>query len=94
MGREVSAVALDDATLLLDCFAPGRRGPLPRGCTRADVEEAFPAWKITDAVIANTDPDPLARALRFAELFYRLRRRSRTSRICLPQAIDCPRQTA
>jgi hypothetical protein len=42
---------------------------------RADVEEAFPAWKITDAVIADTDPDPLARALRFAELFYRLRRR-------------------
>ena len=26
-------MALDDATLLLDCFAPGRRGPLPRGCT-------------------------------------------------------------
>ena len=75
MGGEVSAVASDDATLLLDCFAPGRRGPLPRGCTRADVEEAFPAWEITDAVIADSDPDPLARALRFDELFYRLRRR-------------------
>jgi SAM-dependent methyltransferase len=75
MGREVSAVASDDATLLLDCFAPGRRGPLPRGCTRADVEEAFPAWEITDAIIADSDPDPLARALRFDELFYRLRRR-------------------
>jgi SAM-dependent methyltransferase len=75
MGREVNTVASDDATLLLDCFAPGRRGPLPRGCTRADVEEAFPAWEITDAVIADSDPDPLARALRFDELFYRLRRR-------------------
>ncbi len=75
MGREVSAVASDDATLLLDCFAPGRRGPLPRGCTRADVEEAFPAWEITDAIPADSDPDPLARALRFDELFYRLRRR-------------------
>jgi hypothetical protein len=31
MGREVSAVASDHATLLLDCFAPGRRGPLPHG---------------------------------------------------------------
>lgn len=75
MGREVSAVASDDATLLLDCFAPGRRGPLPRGCTRADVEEAFPAWEITDAIIADADPDPLARILRFDELFYRLRRK-------------------
>jgi SAM-dependent methyltransferase len=75
MAREVNTVASDDATLLLDCFAPGRRGPLPRGCTRADVEEAFPAWEITDAVIADPDPDPLARALRFDELFYRLRRR-------------------
>jgi SAM-dependent methyltransferase len=75
MGREVSAVASNDATLLLDCFAPGHRGPLPRGCTRIDVEEAFPAWEITDAVSAESDPDPLARALRFHEVFYRLRRR-------------------
>ena len=75
MGREVSAVASDDATLLLDCLAPGRRGPLPRGCSRADVEEAFPGWEITDAVIADSDPDPLARALRFDEVFYRLTRR-------------------
>jgi hypothetical protein len=75
MGREVSAIASDDATLLLDCFAPGRRGPLPRGCTRADVEEAFPGWAIMDAVIADSEPDPLARALRFDERFYRLKRR-------------------
>jgi hypothetical protein len=34
-----------------------------------------PCWKITDAVIAYCDPNPLARALRFDELFYRLRRR-------------------
>jgi hypothetical protein len=39
------------------------------------VEEAFPAWEITDAIIADSDPDPPARALRFDELFYRLRRR-------------------
>lgn len=75
MGREVTAVASGDATLLLDCFAPGRRGPLPQGCTRADVEEAFPVWEITDVVVADSDPGPLARALRFDEVFYRLRRR-------------------
>jgi hypothetical protein len=42
MGREVSAVAAPDATVILDCFAPRRRGPLPRGASRADVERAFP----------------------------------------------------
>src|SRR6266513_397106 len=31
MGREITAVAAVDATVLLDVFAPGRRGPLPRG---------------------------------------------------------------
>ena len=75
MGREVSAVASADATVLLDCFAPGHRGPLPRGCTTADVEEAFPAWEVTDTLVADSDPDGLARALRFDEVFYRLRRR-------------------
>ncbi len=34
MGREMDAVAADDATVLLDCFAPRRRGPLPRGASR------------------------------------------------------------
>ena len=73
-GREVTAVASDDATVLLDCFAPRRRGPLPRGCTREDVADAFPDWEITAAVVADSDPDSLARALRFDEVFYRLRR--------------------
>ncbi len=76
MGREVNAVASDDAALLLDCFAPRHRGPLPRGCSRADVDEAFPSWEVTDAVVADSDPDILARALRFDEIFYRLTRRS------------------
>jgi hypothetical protein len=48
MGREVSAVCAEDATVLLDCFAPRRRGPLPRGASRADVERAFPGWEVTD----------------------------------------------
>ena len=74
MGREVSAVAAPDATLILDCFAPRRRGPLPRGASRADVEQAFPGWAITDIEVADTEPDALARLMRFDERFYRLRR--------------------
>ncbi len=73
MGREVSAVAAPDATLILDCFAP-RRGPLPRGATRADAGRAFPGWEVTDVDVADTEPDPLARLFRFDERFYRLRR--------------------
>ena len=74
MGREVSAIAAPDATLLLDCFAPRRRGPLPRGASRADVERAFPGWEVTDVEIADTEPDALARLFKFDERFYRLRR--------------------
>jgi methyltransferase family protein len=74
MGREITAVADPDATLLLDVFAPGRRGPLPRGATRGDVETAFPAWRIIDVVAADSDPDPIARKLKFDEHWYRLRR--------------------
>ena len=74
MGREVTAIAASDATLLLDCFAPRRRGPLPRGASRADVERAFPGWEVTDIEVADTEPDPLARLFKFEERFYRLRR--------------------
>lgn len=74
MGREVSKIAAADATVLLDVFAPGRRGPLPRGATRSEVETAFPQWTVTDIEVADTEPDALARLMRFDEHFYRLRR--------------------
>jgi SAM-dependent methyltransferase len=74
MGREIDAVAADDATVLLDCFAPRWRGPLPRGASRSDVEAAFPNWTITDIEVADTEPDAIARLLKFDEHFYRLRR--------------------
>jgi hypothetical protein len=74
MGREVSAVAAPDATLILDCFAPRRRGPLPRGASRDDVERAFPGWEVAGVEVADSEPDPLARLMRFDEHFYRLRR--------------------
>jgi cyclopropane fatty-acyl-phospholipid synthase-like methyltransferase len=74
MGRELSAVAAPDATVLLDCFAPLRWGPLPRGAGRADVEAAFPDWEVTDVEEADTEPDALARLFKFDERFYRLSR--------------------
>ena len=77
MGREVSAVAAPDATVLLDCFAPRRRGPLPRGASRAAVEAAFPGWEVTDVEVADSEPDALARLFKFDERFYRLRRCAR-----------------
>jgi pimeloyl-ACP methyl ester carboxylesterase len=40
MDREVSAITAPDTTVLLDCFAPQRRGPLPRG------EDAVPDAKL------------------------------------------------
>ena len=75
VGKEVSAVAAPDATVILDCFAPRRRGPLPRGASRAEVEHAFSGWEVTDVEVADTEPDPLAKLLKFDECFYRLRRK-------------------
>lgn len=74
MGESVDKVAAADATLILDCFSPRRRGPLPHGATRADVERAFPGWEITDVEVADSDPDFVSRLLSFDEHFYRLRR--------------------
>lgn len=45
-GREASAAAAPGATLLLMAFAPGHRGPLPRGASREDIEAAFPEWTV------------------------------------------------
>ena len=75
MGSAVTAVAAPDATVILDCFTPRRRGPLPRGASRADVERAFAGWEVTDVEVADADPDPIAKLFRFDERFYRLRRR-------------------
>ena len=48
MGREVTAIAAPGATLLITAWAPGRRGPLPRGASRGDIEAAYPTWKVID----------------------------------------------
>jgi cyclopropane fatty-acyl-phospholipid synthase-like methyltransferase len=74
MGRELTAIAAPDATLILDCFAPRRRGPLPRGADTRQIAECFPDWSITDIEAADAEPDAIARVFRFDERFYRLRR--------------------
>lgn len=47
MGREVSAVAAPDATVLLLVWSKRRRS-LIRGASRSEVNTAFPGWKVTD----------------------------------------------
>lgn len=63
VGREVSALATDDASILMLAWAPGRRGPLPRGASRQDLEAAFAGWKVTDEepFDATGLPPPLRR---------------------------------
>jgi SAM-dependent methyltransferase len=75
MGREVSAVATDDATVLLLAWAPRRRGPLPRGAGRREIEEAFPGWSVTDAGATGFQaPKPVELLMKPGERWYRLRR--------------------
>ena len=75
MGREVSAVAAPGATLLMLAWAPGRRGPLPRGASRFDIEAAYHAWKVIDEDGLDPSGAPLYRFVKKAEpRFYWLRR--------------------
>jgi len=76
VGREVTALAAGDATLLMYAFSPGRRGPLPRGIDREEIEQAYAGWTIT-----HEEASVLTGAPRFVQkarpYFYRLRRNSR-----------------
>jgi SAM-dependent methyltransferase len=72
-GREVTAVTVPGATMLTIAWAPGCRGPLPRGASRADIEAAFPGCTTIgeDAFPASALPWPLRNA---DPRVYRLRR--------------------
>jgi SAM-dependent methyltransferase len=75
MGREISAVAAPDATVLLIAW-PRRRRPLIRGVSRAEIESAFPEWTVADAGASHFEvPKVLELILRPEERWYRLRRR-------------------
>lgn len=76
MGREVGAVTAPDATVLLISWAPKRRGPLPRGASRSEIEAAFPGWAVTDAEESGFQaPKPVELLMHPEERWYRLRRR-------------------
>jgi SAM-dependent methyltransferase len=73
-GRAATAVAAADATLLLMAWKPGRRGPLPRGASREEIEAAFGEWRLLDEepmrLPASGAPGYVKRA---EPRFYRLR---------------------
>ncbi len=48
MSRNATACCCPGATLLLMAWTPGRRGPLPRGASREDIQTAFPEWTLID----------------------------------------------
>lgn len=73
VGREVSEVAAANATLLILAWSPGRRGPLPHGLSRQDIQAAFPAWTIIDEEAANMSGAP-GFVRRTKPRFFRLRR--------------------
>ena len=74
MGREVSAVAAPDASVLLLVW-PKRRRPLIRGASRTEVEVAFSGWTVTHVEPSHFRlPKLLERVLKPDEHWYRLRR--------------------
>src|SRR5438034_4142569 len=75
MGREISAVAGSDAIVLMLAWSPKRRGPLPRGASRSEIEEAFPGWAVTDAGSTGFEaPKPVELLMKPDERRYRLQR--------------------
>jgi len=72
-GRKITAVAADDATMVLLAWAPANRGPPPRGMSREELERAFPEWALVSENPADVTGAPgFIRKAR--PCFYRLRR--------------------
>lgn len=74
VARGLDAVTAPDASMLLVAWMPGRRGPLPRGMSRHDIESDFPTWRIAgeEPFDATGLPGPLRGV---DPRIYRLRRR-------------------
>jgi SAM-dependent methyltransferase len=74
VGREVSAIAVPDASLLVLAWIPARRWPLAPGASRREFALALPEWKVVDE--EKYDVSALPPLLRKVEpCFYRLRRK-------------------
>jgi len=73
MAGRVTAVADVGTTLLMIACQPGRRGPLPRGASRADIEGAYRGWSITDEEPMDVSAAPRM-VRRAAPRLFRLRR--------------------
>ena len=73
MGREVTGVAAPGATLLMLAWTPGHRSRLlPRGASRADIEAAYPAWKVIDEEALVDEPQAPNYVRKAEPRFYRL----------------------
>ena len=73
-GREATAAAAPDATLLPMAWKPGRRGPLPRGASSEEIQAAFREWNLIDEVPLHLPPGAPRYARRAEPRLYRLRR--------------------
>ena len=73
-GREATAAAAPDATLLLMAWKPSRRGPLPRGANMEQIQAAFPEWKPVDEAPMDLPSGAPGYVRRGEPRFYRLRR--------------------
>jgi len=73
VGRAVTTVSAGDSTILMYAFSPGRRGPLPRGISREEIEQAYGGWTITDEEVWDVTGAP-AFVQKARPRFYRLRR--------------------
>ena len=71
MGREVDAIAADDAVVFLLAWNPKWRGPFPRGVSHEEIRAAFPGWTLTDEGESSYPPPSFLRA---DEHWYRLSR--------------------
>jgi SAM-dependent methyltransferase len=75
MATAITAAAAPAATLLLLAFSPARRGPLPAGASREQLQATFAGWEILTDQPADASgmPRPLQSS---APRWYRLRRGS------------------
>ena len=78
MGSGITAIAAPGATVLMLSWTPRRRGPLPRGADRTELQAAFPGAEVTDeGPTGFRAPPPVQLLMRPDERWYRIRLNSR-----------------